>query len=73
MRTALIAFMILLLALPAHAQRTGGGKKNGSKADQSQSSEQKEKQRAADQAYKNALKSIPDKAPPADPWKGVRQ
>jgi hypothetical protein len=63
--------VIVLLALPAYAQRMGG-KDHRSKDDQSQSAEQKEKKRKDEEAYKRALKSIPDKPAPADPWKNVR-
>ena len=73
MRRVLMASIILLLAVPADAQRMGG-KERKSKDNQSQT-EQQEKKRAADKAdkdYRNALKSIPDKAAPTDPWKNVR-
>jgi hypothetical protein len=49
-----------------------GGKDHRSKDDQSQGAQQKEKKRKDDEAYKRALKSIPDKPPPADPWNNVR-
>ena len=71
MKRLLAALVIVLLALPAHAQRMGGKSKH-SKDDQSQSTEQKEKKRKDEEAYKRALKSIPDKPAPTDPWNNVR-
>ena len=71
MRRVLAILVIMLLTLPAYAQRMGG-KDHRSKDDQSQSAQQKEKNRKDDEAYKRALKSIPDKPPPADPWNNVR-
>ena len=70
MRRALAILVIMLLTLPAYAQRMGG-KDHRSKDDQSQSAQQKEKKRADEEAYKRAIKSIPDKPPPVDPWKNV--
>jgi hypothetical protein len=71
MRAMLAVLVMVLLALPAYAQRMGG-KDHRSKEDQSQSAEQKEKKRKDEEAYKRALKSIPDKPAPTDPWKNVR-
>ena len=71
MKGVLAALIIMLLTLPAYAQRMGG-KDHRSKDDQSQSAEQKEKKRKDEEAYKRALKSIPDKPAPTDPWKNVR-
>ena len=71
MRRALAILVIMPLTLPAYAQRMGG-KDHRSKDDQSQSAQQKEKKRADEEAYKRAIKSIPDKPPPVDPWKNVR-
>jgi hypothetical protein len=71
MRAMLAVLVIVLLALPAYAQRMGG-KDRRSKEGQSQSAEQKEKKRKDEEAYKRALKSIPDKPAPTDPWKNVR-
>ena len=34
--------------------------------------EEKEKQKAIENAYKSAIEKIPDKKPPADPWGAVR-
>jgi hypothetical protein len=71
MRGMLAVLVMVLLALPAYAQRMGG-KDQRSKDNQSQSAEQKEKKRKDEEAYKRALKSIPDKPAPTDPWKNVR-
>ena len=74
MRRVLIVLVMVLLAVPSYAQRMEG-KQHGSKGDQSKSAEQQERKRAADKAdkaYRDALKSIPDKATPTDPWKNVR-
>ena len=71
MRGMIAVLVMVLLALPAHAQRMGG-RDHRSKEDQSQSAEQKEKKRKDEEAYKRALKSIPDKPAPTDPWKNVR-
>ena len=71
MRGMLAVLVMVLLALPAYAQRMGG-KDHRSKEDQSQGAEQKEKKRKDEEAYKRALKSIPDKPAPTDPWKNVR-
>ena len=73
MRRVLLVMAMLLLAIPAYAQRMGGGKQAGaSKSDQAQAKEEQEKKRAVEEGYKDALKRIPDKAAPADPWKTVR-
>ena len=34
--------------------------------------EEKEKQKAVDDAYKSAIKKIPDKKKSADPWENIR-
>jgi uncharacterized membrane protein len=71
MRLALVAVMVVLLAVPAYAQRTHG-KKDQSEGKQQQPEEQKKKAREAEEAYKAALKKIPDQKQPADPWKNMR-
>jgi hypothetical protein len=73
MRRVFIVMLTLVFAMPAYAQRMGGGKQGGaSKNDQAQAKEEQEKKRAVEEGYKDALKRIPDKAAPADPWKTVR-
>jgi hypothetical protein len=61
---------IVLLISPAYAQSRGKG---GSKSpDNSQQTEDKKKKdAAADKAYKDALRSIPDQKV-SDPWAKIR-
>ena len=40
--------------------------------DRQMTPEEKEKQKAIENAYKSAIEKIPDKKPPADPWGAVR-
>ena len=71
MRIILAVMITVLLGMPASAQHMGG-KQGKSKDNQSQNAEQQKKKREAEQAYQKALKSIPDKPQPSDPWKSVR-
>jgi hypothetical protein len=71
MRYALVAIMVVLLAGAAYAQR-GSGKGGQSESKQEQTAEQKKRAKQAEDDYKAALKTIPDKPPPTDPWKSVR-
>lgn len=71
MRIVLAVIIAVALALPALAQRMGGGKQRNAKDQQSQSAEQQKKRREAEEGYQKALKSIPNQ-PPADPWRNVR-
>jgi hypothetical protein len=41
-------------------------------SDRQMTPEEKEKQKAIENAYKSAIEKIPDKKPPADPWGAVR-
>lgn len=67
----LIAIGVLVLAiLTAHAEGMGKGKRNQQAAPKT---EDKAKEKALDEAYKNALKSIPESSKNADPWGNVRQ
>jgi Spy/CpxP family protein refolding chaperone len=70
MRTlAMAAAVLTLVALPAQAQMGGGGGKRGQKADDTAKTEdQKAKAKAADKAYQEALKRIPDSKEKFDPW-----
>ena len=61
---------VALMTLPAHAQRGKGGQKEDPAA-QAAAAEKKKKAREIDDAYKAALKGIPDK-PKADPWGSMR-
>jgi hypothetical protein len=63
-----LATMALLMA-PAHAQLRGKGSKR-SEGNQ-QFDEQKKKNSAAEKAYKDALRRIPDQKV-SDPWSTVR-
>jgi hypothetical protein len=68
----IIAALVCLafLMAPANAQRRGGGERKQDPAAEA-AAEKKQKAREADEAYKAALKAIPDK-PKADPWRGIR-
>lgn len=70
MRAFLVALIMTLLTLPAHAQHMGGGhgKRN---AGAPASDEQKKKNAKQEKDYKAALDRIPDKKP-VDPWASVR-
>jgi hypothetical protein len=74
MRAFTIVAIIAVLTVPAHAQ-TGyskGGGKLGQKSDEQIAIEQ-QKKRNEENAYKDALKKIPDRpAKPADPWASTR-
>jgi hypothetical protein len=69
----IIAALVCLAVLmaPANAQRRGGGERKQDSAAAEAAAEKKQKAREADEAYKAALKVIPDK-PKADPWRGIR-
>jgi hypothetical protein len=60
---------IALLAAPAYGQARGKGGKHSDNSQQTQ--EQKEKNAAAEKAYQDALKSIPDQKN-SDPWAKMR-
>ena len=70
MKVFFAAAMIAMLAGPACAQsnapKTLGDMMNAKTPDQI------EKERAADRAYKDSLKKIPDAKAPADPWGNAR-
>jgi hypothetical protein len=68
MRVILIALVIVLLAIPAHAQRARG--KPQSAAGQQQSAEKKRKAAEEDKAAKAAIERLPDKK--FDPWRTMR-
>jgi hypothetical protein len=75
MRTFMIAAIIAVLAVPAHAQMgqgKGGGGKLGQKSDEQTAAEQQQKKNE-ENAYKDALKKIPDRpAKQKDPWGSMR-
>jgi hypothetical protein len=64
----LLAFVISLATVSAHAQGMGGG---GHKHQKQTDKTEPQKSKADDKAYSAALKGIPDKAKP-DPWQGTR-
>jgi hypothetical protein len=74
MRTYTIAAIIAVLAVPAHAQ-TGyskSGGKLGQKSDEQIAAEQ-QKKKNEENAYKDAIKKIPDQpVKQSDPWGNLR-
>lgn len=73
LRMSLIALLSVLIAVPANAFGSGGGgrgKRRGQEPDKAEAVQKNTK--AREEAYKNALKSIPDAKPNNDPWKGAR-
>jgi hypothetical protein len=77
MRAFTIAAIITVLAVPANAQMGhskgggGGGGKLGKKSDEQIAAEQQKKKKE-ENAYKDALKKIPDQVKPTDPWTSMR-
>ena len=74
MRTFMIAATVVVLAVPAHAQmgHSKGGGKLGQKSDEQIAAEQQVKKNQ-ENAYKDALKKIPDQpVKQLDPWGNVR-
>jgi hypothetical protein len=73
MRTFMIAAIIAGLAAPAHAQMGNGkGGKLGQKSDEQTAAEQQQKKND-ENAYKDALKKIPDQpVKQKDPWGNMR-
>ncbi len=65
-RLLLATFAVALLVGSADAQAPGGG---GRKHAQKSEKAAEQKPKADEKAYKNALKSLPDK--PYDPWHGT--
>jgi hypothetical protein len=66
MRVVLVALMMALLAIPAHAR---GKQRSGAQPEQA--ADQQKKSRAEEKAYKDALGRIPNQKP-ADPWGKMR-
>jgi hypothetical protein len=87
MKAFTIAAIIAVLAVPANAQMgpgngggggiplvggNGGGGKLGKKSDEQMAAEQQQKKNE-ENAYRDALKKIPNHpVKPADPWGGAR-
>ena len=68
MRILIASVAIALMMVPAHAQDMGKSRKH----QHTQKTENTSKTKADDQAYKDALKRIPDSTKKADPWQNVR-
>ncbi len=68
MRTLAVTVAVLaLVAMPAHAQM-GGGKRGHKADDTTKTDDDAKKKKAADKAYQEALKRIPDSKEKYDPW-----
>jgi hypothetical protein len=70
MRTLLVAAFIALLAVAANAQ--GAGARKGASEKSEARKEDLAKKKADEQAYKDALKQIPESKEKPDPWKTMR-
>jgi hypothetical protein len=73
MRFLVTALIIAMMANTAYAQDASslggkGGKGRKAQQDTGQQKADKDKQKAADEAYKAALKRIPDPKQKYDPW-----
>ena len=66
MKVVLVALMLALLAIPAHAR---GKQRSGAQPEHT--ADQQQKSRAEEKAYKDALGRIPNQKP-ADPWGKMR-
>jgi nitrate reductase cytochrome c-type subunit len=78
MRIVAVALAVILLATATYAQDAGGvgGGKGGGKRNSSKNTEQQkedpQKKKAAEDAYKAGLKTIPDAKEKYDPWRNAR-
>mgnify|MGYP001794122116 CR=1 FL=1 len=70
LRTAIMLMTIALLTLTAQAQ--GGGEKMRRQKAAGAKVENLAKKKAIDDAYKNAIKTIPESNAKPDPWKTMR-
>ena len=70
MRTFVIAVLVASMTLPAYSQGLSGGKMRKGRG--GQQTEQKQKQKADDGAYKSALDKIPNQSQKSDPWRNAR-
>ena len=68
MRVLMASAAIALMMVSAHAQDMGKTRKH----QQTQKTENTTKTKADEQAYKEALKRIPDSTKKVDPWQNVR-
>ena len=71
MRAFLVTLMIVLLVLPAHAQRGLGKRSAGTQPSTPEEQRQKHEQQQQERAYKAASDKIPVKKP-VDPWANMR-
>lgn len=71
MRILVVAAFIALWAVAAHAQGTGP-RKGASPRTDAQKTEDLRKKKTDEQAYKDALKQIPESKEKPDPWKTMR-
>ena len=69
MRILISALAVALMTVSAGAQEMGRGKKHQQDTEKAES---KTKTKADEQAYKEALKRIPDSTKKVDPWQNVR-
>lgn len=79
MRVLAAVLALILLVGPAYAQNLGGmggGKGGGKGRNSSQNTEQQkadqQKKKAAEDAYRAGLQSIPDAKEKHDPWRNAR-
>jgi multidrug efflux pump subunit AcrB len=68
MRILIASVAIALMMVPAHAQDMGKSRKH----QHTQKTESSAKNKADEQAYKDALKRIPNSTKKVDPWQDVR-
>jgi hypothetical protein len=68
MRILVASVAIALMIVPADAQDMGKSRKH----QRAQKTENTTKSKADEQAYKEALKRIPDSTKKVDPWQNVR-
>jgi hypothetical protein len=71
MKLVLAVALIWVLAVPVYAQGLSGKAPPGPPPPAPKTQQEIQAERAADQAYKNSLRNIPDQ-PPADPWGAAR-
>lgn len=70
MRIVIAVIAIALLTVTAHAQGAGKGKRHQQASPKT--AEDQAKKKAAERAYKDALKNIPASNEKLDPWQSVR-
>lgn len=68
MRILVASVAIAVMMVPAHAQEMGKSRKH----ERAQKTENTAKSKADEQAYKEALKRIPNSTKKVDPWQNVR-